>query len=366
MGNLVAELAGSGTVADDWFGESVAVSGGTVVVGAPAEPLVNSGVGRAFVYTRTAKGWVETAELQGPDPGAHDWFGDSVAISGSTIVVGAPAISILSSGIGAAYVFTQTTAGWQRTAQLEGPEPAAADLFGASVAVAGSTIVVGAPGQASKAGAVYVFTKALRGWQATELRSLDIAPKDNFGDAVALSGGAIIAGAFAHASLAGRAYLFNRGPAGWRQTAELAGAGTVAGDGFGVSVALAGKTVVVGAGLAAGAAGRAYVFGRTATGWRQTAELTGPGTVTGDCFGDSVATTGRVIVVGAFQHASSAGRVYLFARSTSGWRQAAQLAGPGEAEAGNEFGYSVAVDGATAVAGAVRARSAGRAYIYHL
>ncbi|HXW78509.1 MAG TPA: FG-GAP repeat protein, partial [Acidimicrobiales bacterium] len=288
-GRHLAELTGSGTVAWDWFGASVAVSSSTIVVGAPAAPLASPGVGRAYVFTKTAGAWRQSAELESPDIGGPDWFGYSVAVSGKTMVVGAPAISALSSGLGQAYVFTKTAAGWRQSAELQSPGSPVADWFGDSVAVSGSTVVVGAPSHASKAGAAYVFLNSGQGWRATELKGSDTVAKDDFGDSVAISGNTIVVGAFGHASEAGRAYVFTKGPEGWHQAAELSGSGTEAGDGFGVSVAVAGKIIVVGAGLAAADAGRVYVFTKQASGWQQSAQLAGSGTTDKDDFGDSVA-----------------------------------------------------------------------------
>jgi hypothetical protein len=364
-GGQVAELAGSGTVPWDWFGASVAVSSDTVVVGAPASPLLSSGLGRAYVFAKTATGWHQKAELQSPDTLGPDWFGDSVAVSGNTIVVGAPAISVLSAGIGRAYVFAKTATGWHQSAQLEGPGTAVGDWFGDSVAVSGNTVVVGAPSHASKAGAAYVFMNSGKGWVATVLKGSDTTAKDDFGDSVAISGSTIVVGAFGHASEAGRAYVFTKGPKGWHQAAELSGSGTVAGDGFGVSVAVAGGIIAVGAGLAASDAGRVYLFTNNATGWHQSAELASSDTTDKDDFGDSVAVSGDNVVVGTFAQAASAGRAYLFTGTATGWHQTAELASGSSASGGNEFGYSVGVSGSTIVVGARgQEKGAGRAYLF--
>lgn len=354
---------GAGTVAGDGFGGSTGVSGSTIVVGAPAAPLMFSSVGHVFVFTKVARGWRQAAELDSPDPYAYDWFGDAVDVSGGTVVVGAPAVSVLSSGIGAVYVFTRTAHGWRELSALVGPHPAPADMFGVSVAVSGQEVVVGAPGEAGKTGAAYVFTRDRGGWQTTDLRASDTTAKDEFGDAVGISGGTVVVGAFAHGSLTGRAYVFTRGARGWHESAELAGSGTVSGDGFGVSVALAGGTIVVGAGLVAGGAGRAYVFAKGARGWEQTAELRGRDTVADDGFGDSVAIGGGTIVAGAFGHASSSGRAYVFVESGRRWHQSAELMGA-DTVAGDHFGYSVAVAGDLVVAGASYHGSAGRTYVF--
>jgi hypothetical protein len=237
-------------------------------------------------------------------------------------------------------------------------------LFGVSVAISGSTIVVGAPSHASKAGAAYVFTNAGRHWQAEELKGFDTVAKDDFGDSVAISGSTIVVGAFDHASEAGRAYVFTKGAMGWRQVAELVGSDTVAGDGFGVSVAISGGTVAVGSGLAASDAGREYLFTKGTTGWHQAAELVGSGTVAGDGFGDSVAVSGSTVVVGTFAHASGAAGAYLFIKRPTGWRHSTDLTGS-DTFSDDEFGYSVAVSGTTIAVGAYGHDSGvGRVYVF--
>jgi hypothetical protein len=360
----LAELAPPGAPAYDWFGNSVTVSGNTIVVGAPAVAGASSGFGRGYVFTRTATGWHESGELAGSGNIAHDWFGDAVAVSGNTIVVGAPSVSVLTPGFGRAYVFARTATGWHESGELASSGTTPGDLFGVSVAVSGHTIVVGAPSHASKAGAAYVFTNAGRHWQTEKLEGYDTVAKDDFGDSVAISGSTIVVGAFDHASEAGRAYVFTKGATGWHQVAELVASDTVAGDGFGVSVAISGATIAVGSGLAASDAGRGYLFTNGATGWHEAAELVGSGTAPGDGFGDSVAVSGGTVVVGAFAHASGAGRAYLFLKRRTGWRQSTDLVGS-DTLSDDEFGYSVAVSGTTIAVGAYgHASGVGRVYAF--
>lgn len=364
VGKQLAELAPPGPPAYDWFGNSVAISGNTIVVGAPAVVDASSGFGRAYVFTKTGSGWHESAELAGSGSMAHDWFGDTVAISGNTIVVGAPSVSVLTPGLGRAYVFNKTAGGWHEIGELAVPGTTPGDLFGASVAVSGRTIVVGAPSHASKAGAAYVFTNAGEHWQAEELQGHDTVAKDDFGGAVAVSGSTIVVGAFDHASEAGRAYVFTKDAMNWRQVAELVGSDTVAGDGFGVSVAISGGTVAVGSGLAASDAGRGYLFTGGTTGWHQSGELMGSATVAGDDFGDSVAVSGSTVVVGTFAHASGAPGAYLFIKRPTGWGRSTDLAGTGTSS-NDEFGNSVAVSGTTIAVGAYgQASGVGRVYVF--
>ena len=180
-------------------------------------------------------------------------------------------------------MFTKAAKGWVQTAELERPDTIAGDGFGHSVAVSGETMVVGAPGNEANAGAAYVFTDGGMGWQETELRGPDTVAKDHFGDSIAIFGNTVVISAPGHASDAGRVYVFSKTPTGWHPTAELRGSEIVGpkdglGDDFGSSVAVWGSSIVVGAGLADEDAGRAYVFAKTAAGWHRVAYLVGSDT----------------------------------------------------------------------------------------
>ena len=303
IGTQLSELKGSDTVAGDGFGGSVAVSGTTAVVGAPGYAI---DAGRAYVFTQTAAGWRQAAELKGSDTAAGDYFGYSVAISGTSAVVGAP-------GLARAYVFTKRGGGWKQAAELKGSDTVAGDGFGRTVAISGTSAVVGADGHAKAAGRAYVFTKTGAGWkQAAELNGSDTVAGDYFGYSVAISGANALVGAPVFTKEAGQAYVFTDTASGWKQAAELKGSGTVAGDGFGYSVAISGTSAVVGAPVFTKEAGQAYVFTDTASGWMQAAELKGSDTVAGDDFGGSVAISGTSAVAGADGHAKAAGRAYVF------------------------------------------------------
>ena len=121
-----------------------------------------------------------------------------------------------------------------------------------------------------------------------------------------------IAGAPGFAKAAGRAYVFAKTTAGWKQAAELKGSDTVASDDFGYTVAISDTTALAGAPGFTKNAGRAYVFTKAATGWKQAAKMKGSDTVAADLFGYSLAISGTTAVVGADDHAKSAGRAYVF------------------------------------------------------
>ena len=359
IGKQLAELKGSDTLTGDAVGVSVAISGTTALVGAPGSA---KDAGRAYVFTETAAHWNEVAELKGSDTVASDFFGYSVAISGTTAVVSAPGFA---KNAGRAYIFARTATGWKQAAELKGSDTVAGDYFGDSVATSGTDVIVGADDHSKSAGRVYVFTDAATGWkQVAELKGSDTVANDGFGYAVAISGTTAIAGAPDHAKDAGRAYVFTNTAAGWKQAAELKGSDTVADNGFGVSVAISGKTAIAGAPGFSKAAGRAYVFAKTGGVWTQARELKGLDTVASDDLGYTVAISNATAVAGAPGFSKAAGRAYVFTNTATGWKQAVKMKGS-DTVAADYFGYSVAISGTTAIVGADgHAKSAGRAYLF--
>ena len=193
----------------DFFGWSVAIPGSvaapgsTAVVGAPYR---NSSTGAAYVLARSGSTWAQQVELTAADGAAGDFFGWSVAISGSTVVVAAP---FKYSSTGAAYVFTRPGSAWAQQAELTAADGADDDYFGWSVAIYGSTVVVGAREKDSYTGAVYVFTRPGSAWaQQAELTAFDGAVGDQFGNSVAISGTTMVVGAPGKSSGNGAVYVF--------------------------------------------------------------------------------------------------------------------------------------------------------------
>ena len=185
-----ATLTAADAAAGDMFGYSVAVSGSTAVVGAP---FSNSGTGAAYVFRRSGASWAQQAELTATGAATDDEFGTSVALSGSTAVVGAP---FGNSGTGAAYVFRRSGAGWAQQAELTAADGAGGDFFGYSVALSRSTVLVGAFGKNTATGAAYVFRRSGARWaQQAELTAADGTARENFGYSVALSRSTAVAGA---------------------------------------------------------------------------------------------------------------------------------------------------------------------------
>jgi hypothetical protein len=365
-----AELTASDGAAGDELGYSVAVSGDTVVAGAPYR---NGNLGAAYVFTRPSSGWAnatQTAELTASDGVAGDFLGYSVGVSGDTIVVGAPRRN---SNEGTAYVFVKPAGGWAnatQTAELTASDAAPSSVPSDSVAVSGNTIVVGVPGKNSAQGAAYVYVMPAGGWvnatQTAELTASDGAANDELGGSVAVFGGTVVAGAAFRNGSRGAAYVFVMPPAGWpataTQAAELTASDGAGGDFFGSSVGVSGTTIVAGAdGHTVGAnshQGAAYVFVEPSGGWAtatQTAELTASDGAANDFFGYPVAVSGNTIVTGAEGRSSERGAAYVFVMPGGGWSSGTQtgelIASDGKVFDG--FGSQVGISGDTIVASAI-------------
>ncbi len=369
--------------ANDEFGYAVAIDGDTAVVGMPGEDNPDNS-GAAFVFTRDSSGtWSQVAKLRASDPNAQDRFGLSVAVhedtsNGDTIVVGAPHGS---SSRGAVYVFTEPSGGWASTstaAKLTASDRADDDEFGISVAVDGDTVAVGAHNN----NAAYVFTKPTDGWTSTTTAA-KLSGSDSFGRSVAVDAGTIVVGASGDSDDdKGSAFVFTKPATGWADSTSAGAAKLTAysrnnNDRFGRSVAIDGDTIVVGAYGNDSNRGSAHVFTKPDTGWAnspgtETAKLTASDRTDGDQFGFSVAVDGDTIVIGAdaLNETNRSGSAYVFTKPAAGWAdstEAAKLTGSGTGN-GDRFGLSVSVDGLTAMVGSngQGSNSQGAAYLYDI
>ena len=349
-----AELTASDGKMNDEFGYSVAVdaTAGTAVVGAPRHTVgSNLYQGAAYVFVQSGASWTQQAELIASDGGWEDNFGWSVAVSGSTVVVAAPWHTVGSNtDQGAAYVFVQSDGTWSQQAELTASDGVAYDLFGYSVALNGSTAVVGSYEHNNQQGAAYVFAQSGTTWsQQAELTASDGAAYDDFGFSVAVSGTTAVAGAYGHNTNAGAAYVFDGSSGTWIQQQELSASDGAQYDDFGWSVAVdanAGTAVVGARNHTVGSntqQGAAYVFSESSGTWSQQQELTASDGAQDDYFGWAVAVNGGTVIVGSY---GGTGAAYVFAASGATWSQQAELTPPD----GGCFCY-VAVSGSTAVLG---------------
>jgi hypothetical protein len=374
---LEQKVTANDGAAGDSFGYSVALDGTTAVVGAQAATVGgNLYQGAAYVFTETDGTWSETQKLTASDGAAYDNFGNGVALSGTTVIVGAPDATVNGNvAQGAAYVFAQSGGSWGQTQKLLAADGAASNEFGTSVAVQGDTALIGAIQLLHGPGAAYVFTNSGGTWsQAAKLTAT--GGSDTFGDAVGLDGNNALVGAqetdVGGHFRQGAAFVFTNQGGTWSQSAVLIASDGAMFDSLGASVALEGSTALVGAPGATvngGQEGASYVFTESGGSWSQAQKLTASDGQDLDGFGSSVALSGTTALIGADQYSSDGtGKVYVFTESNNTWTQGIELLAS-DGAAGDNFGWRVALDGSTALIGAWGAAvngnmGQGAAYFY--
>ena len=412
--------------AGDTYGTSVAVQGNVLAVGSPNE----SGSGAVYVYRRTGTVWAEEAHLHSSNGSSGYAFGTSVAIDGNTLVVGSPGEASNATGIngdgtnvmaptsGAAYVFALSGTTWTQTTYIKASNTKIGAKFGSAVAVRGTLLTVGSPGEGSSAtgingdqtdnseagaGAVYIFTQGGGTWsQDAYIKASNTGLGNAFGSSVSMTASVVAVGSPMEPSSstgingnqsnkaaagAGAAYVFAFMGTAWTQQAYVKASNTNTNQLFGTSVSLSGTSLVVGApGEASNGAGvngnqadtsipgagAAYVFLSSGVNWQQQAYIKATNPDANDHFGTSVAIENDTLLVGAAGEASSAkgingnqadesaagaGAVYIFARSNLIWDQQAYVKAS-NTDAGDGFGTSVSLGLSTFAAGAPNEASA--------
>lgn len=335
-------IKASNAGAADRFGYSVAQAGDLMAIGAFGESSAARGVdgdqsddsapasGAVYVFQRAGDAWQQAAYIKASNSEAGDQFGFSVALWGDTLAVGAPREDSKAAGVesdqtdccasdsGAVYVFQRVGQEWQQEAYIKSSNTDIGHVFGHAVSLYQDTLAVGAPGFDR---GVYIFQRSGSSWQEeTRLESFVTEVGDTFGCSVALWGGEVLA-VGAPDDDGGVAYVFRRTSTGWQADARVKGSHTGYSDGFGTSVALDGRLLVVGApGEAINArgvdgepgdrsltdSGAAYAFWRGDTTWEQQAYIKAPNSGVGDIFGAAVAIRDGVVAIGASGEASAA------------------------------------------------------------
>ena len=428
---------------DDSFGFAVSLDADTLAIGAPNKQVSTGSVilnpgqnvpdtvkaGAVYVFARdpASDSWSQQALLKASNADDSDRFGAAVSVHGDILAVGAAAEDSCATEInggdadesdnacadaGAVYVFHRSGNTWSQQAYLKAFNSDEGDLLGLSVAVSDDSIAVGAPLEQScnpggtsspqldnscdGAGAVYVFTRSGGTWsQQKYFKAFGGGPEPGaeFGQAIDLDGDTLAVGSrfdLVGTAASGAVYVFHR-PSNttvWTQQAYLNGSNADDFDRFGVSVALSGDTLAVGASWEDSCAtgvdglgtddgcinsGAVYLFTRESDTWSQEAYLKASNTDTGDFFGGSLGLEDDTLIVGttwfgqggedscadgidgeqADNNCSSAGAVYLFSRVESTWTQSAytKASNPDSQEA---FGVAVALSGDTLAVGASR------------
>ena len=387
FGQQGSKLVGTGAIGAAQQGYSVAISadGNTAIVGGNRD---NSRVGAAWVFTRTGNVWSQQgSKLVGSGAVGAAQQGYSVAISaeGNTAIVGGPEDN---SGAGAAWVYTRSGGVWsQEGSKLVGTGAIGAAQQGYSVAISadGNVAIVGGYADNSGVGAAWVLSRSLGVWwqQGSKLVATDTIGGAHGGSSVAISadGRTVVVGAHGDNSGAGATWVFTRIGVVWAQEgSKLVGTGAVrvAGQGTSVAISADGNTAIVGGPSDASAmtpdysvsVGAAWVFTRSGGVWsQQGSKLIGTDAVYATQ-GWSVAISGdgNTAIVGGPGFWSQTNAAWVFTRSGGVWsQQGSKLAGTDAVFAHQGWSVAISADGSTAIVGGPDDNSeVGAAWVYSL
>jgi hypothetical protein len=359
------KLPGNST--NELFGSAAAMDDTTAVIGAYNMSTPNAGQGAGYVYVRSGSTWSLQQKLTASDASAGQRLGQSAALSGDTVVLGAPYSAIGgNTQQGAAYVFVRSGSTWTQQAKLTAPDGATNDLFGLSVDIDGDNLIVGSPSAdlpmptptTANAGAAYVYVRSGSTWSLQQklVATLSGGPQtdDSAGHGVALVGNTAAVGAPNRvATHQGAVMLFVRSGTTWTETSEVQAKNKVDGGQYGWSVAMDGSWLV------------ATSFGQT---FATVYLLTGgygiyKGMLTTGTFTESVSVAGNWAWIGSPYVSTNTGEVRGFSWDSVNWT-AQQTLTASDAATGAAFGRSVAATSNGLFVGAYAGD--GKAYFFSL
>jgi choice-of-anchor B domain-containing protein len=337
------------------FGASVAVDGDVMFV---SESQSQSAPGYVHLFRRAGDVWSEAGRLEAPDAVPGDGFGGTMDADAGTMVTSA---SSAFDGAGEAYVYSRQADGeWALEQRLTPSDAAAGDAFGVALALDGDNLLIGAYARGDTAGAVYAFRRDASGQfqQEAVFQADDTVAGDRFGVSIALDADRALVAATRHDEQRGGVYLFERRGGAWGQVAKLQSDDVEKGNRLGSSLALSGDRAFAGTDRFAGFTGALFGFERDARSdsWSETVRLQPFDAAHGMRFGSAVAFDGEELWVGSGGANGFEGRAYRFVPDVSGdgWRAAEKIAAD-EPRAGDFFAGNIVLSERLAVVSAANA-----------
>ncbi|MCK5194773.1 MAG: FG-GAP repeat protein [Desulfobulbaceae bacterium] len=373
-------LSANGGSSLDKLGEAVAISGDFAIVGALGDNSSSESSGAAYILTYNGSSWTQTQKLIASDSSGLSKFGQSVAISGDYAIVGAYGDNGNGASSGAAYIFHYNGTSWVEMQKITANDASSWNKFGQSVAISGDTAIIGAYGdndRGESAGAAYIFHLDGSNWsQSQKLTAFDTTAWDQFGQSVAISGDYAIIGAYGDSDngpLSGSAYIFYYNGNNWLQNQKLIANDGAPWDNFGQSVAISANVAIVGAYKdddKGKSSGSAYVFYNDGSNWLFEQKLTASDGVASDFFGHAVSIYGDYAIAGAYgddDNGILSGSAYVFYFDGNSWAQIEKLTAA-DASASDYFGKSVSIYGDHALIGAygddINGETSGSTYLF--
>jgi hypothetical protein len=347
------------------FGSAVAIAGDEILVGRPGLvlgfPMPPSQTGAVHIYRRSGTGqWVQVSAITANGLAIEDGFGTALSVEGNLLAVGAPGTA---EKRGAVYLFERDRSGrWVERTKLTAASAAPGDLLGRAVALRGGAILAGSPGHGENQGRVVLFRQGsgTSNWteQGTLVGSTAIR-KERFGAALALEKDRLVVGApgqiFGDSAVAGRAILFRRNGDTWTKEATLSVGEGGRVRGLGAALLLEGSQIYVAAPGTDSLAGAVFQFRSSSPGkWEQAARLAAESREHPAFFGGALARDGQDLLVGAPFAQQGVGAVHVFRGEGAKWKEAQKLTIKGVGPS-TQFGAALAVSKGLAIAGAPQA-----------
>ena len=368
-------------VGGDYFGSSVAIDGDVAVVSAHHDTVTATRSGSAHVFRFDGANWVHEQQLVPSDPGAFDSFGLTVAVRGDLILAAAAFDDAPAVNSGSVYAFRFDGTNWVEEQKIT-PSDGSSSIFGIAMQMSGDVAIIGASWDddlGPKSGSAYVYRRSGGTWvEEQKLTAFDGAPSDEFGRGVAVHGDVIAVGSIFDDDLgasSGSVYVYRFDGASWLLEAKLLASDGQANGILGYGVDVWEDVIIAGAygpDPPGARPGTAYVYRWDGANWLEETTLQADDAAPGDWFGLSVAIEGdRAFVGSVFDDdlGAESGSVAGFRRDALGWVQDAKFLSPAGA-AGDQFGVSLAVDGANLIVGAHVADTlgvnSGAAFLFEL
>ncbi len=361
------------------FGKAIALSEDVLLVGKPYDDAMGR-AGSAFVFRFDGAQWLEEQKLFPSDGGTYEFFGESVAVCGDTLMVGKKNDSdATDTYFGSVYVFRNDGVGWVEKQKLTASDRSDYRFFGVSLWMNHGVAVIGSTGYITPdAGSAYIFRFDGVKWiEEQKLTSLDGAIGDGFGYSVGLDGDLALIGApndDDNGDLSGSAYVFRYDGSRWLEEQKLTASDAAMDDIFGRSASVSGNVVAVGApryvdGNLSDDSGGVYVFRFDGATWMEEQKLPVSESDAEDFFGYCVQLQDNLLVVGApgESDAYDAGSAYCFRYAGNQWQLDLKLLASdgGRGDFGDELGASLATDGLQVLLSAA-GNSLGAVYRYSL
>ncbi len=360
---------------NNFFGTSVGLSGSNLIVG------TDYGTEGSFdyvnFYSKTTNGWESKSKVYNSDNtgGADIRFGKSVSIDGNIAIVGAPYSDSSLVDAGVAFIYTLSDGKWIMKQKFAPTDLSSCAYFGCSVYISGDTAVIGAycdEATGSNSGSAYVYTNNNGTWEFKQKLTPDAGSTDYmFGSSVCIYNNDIVVGAPRYNGNVGCAFVFSLEDNNWVKKAQLIPNDAAPSNNFGQTVSIYDNTIFIGAPYTNSKMGGVYTYNKTANGsWNYVSKIVTNDGVANDLFGYSICIFGDKAIIGNPNYDGRSGSAYVFKYDGSSWNQLKKLVPITSESYQDKYGAAVSMSDKYYVVGAPEDNEAsinsGCAYVYNV